>query len=54
VGIFLQRLAIAGNGLLEPRRAALPLAETKERIAEIDPGYWPNHGEKRFGVGSLG
>jgi len=40
-GIFLQRLAKGGNRLLEPRRAALPLAEYPERIAEIILGPGP-------------
>src|SRR6202023_3221466 len=34
-GIFLQGFAIGGDGLLEPRRPALPRAERFERIAEI-------------------
>jgi len=33
-GIFLQGFAIGGNGLFEPRRPTLPLAEAKERSAE--------------------
>ena len=40
-GIFLQGLAIGGDGLLEPRRPALPLAERSERIAEIVLGHGP-------------
>jgi hypothetical protein len=34
-GIFLQGFAKGGDGLVEPRRPALPLAERSERIAEI-------------------
>ena len=40
-GQFLQGVAIGGNGLLEPRRPALPLAEAHERIAEIHLGLGP-------------
>jgi hypothetical protein len=40
-GIFLQGLAKGGNGLLEPRRPALPLAEHSERVAEIRLGLGP-------------
>src|ERR1700720_3321691 len=35
VHIFLQGVAIGGDGLVEPRRPALSLAEYPERIAEI-------------------
>jgi hypothetical protein len=34
-GIFLQGLAIGGDGLLKPRRPALPLAEPPKCSAEI-------------------
>ena len=40
-GPFLQGLAVGGDGLLEPRRPALPLAEPFERIAEIHLGHGP-------------
>ena len=33
--LFLQRRAIGRHRLLQPRRPALPLAERRERIAEI-------------------
>jgi hypothetical protein len=40
-GIFLQGVAIGGNGLFEPRRPALPLAERYKRSAEIVLGGGP-------------
>jgi hypothetical protein len=40
-GKFLQGVAKGGNGLLEPRRPALPLAERHERSAEIHLGRGP-------------
>ena len=40
-GIFLQGFAIGSDGLLEPRRPALPLAERCERSAEIHLGRGP-------------
>jgi hypothetical protein len=44
-GIFLQGFPKGGNSLLQPRRPALPLAEAKERIAEIDLGIGPVAGK---------
>jgi hypothetical protein len=41
VGIFLQGFPIGGDGLFEPRRPALPLAESKERIAKIHLRHGP-------------
>jgi hypothetical protein len=38
---FLQGVAKGGDGLVEPRRPALPLAEFLERIAEIILGPGP-------------
>jgi hypothetical protein len=40
-GIFLQGFAKGGNGLVQPRRPALPRAERRKRIAEIVLGCCP-------------
>ena len=40
-GVFLQGRAIGGDGLFEPRSAALALAERGEHIAEIVLGHGP-------------
>jgi hypothetical protein len=46
-GIFLQGVAISGDGLFEPRRPALPLAELSERSGEIVLGSGPFEGSFR-------
>ena len=48
-GPFLQGFAKGGDGLLEPRRPALPLAEAKERSAEIHLGHGPVERHARAG-----
>jgi len=40
-GIFLQGFAKSGDGLFEPCRPALPLAERCERKTEFHPGHGP-------------
>ena len=49
-GTFLQGFAKGGDGLVEPRRPALPLAEHCERIAEIDLGHGPIERHARAGI----
>jgi hypothetical protein len=49
-GPFLQGFAVGGNGLLKPRRPALPLAEQFERTAEIHLGPGPFERHTRAGI----
>ena len=44
----LQGFLIGVDGLREPRRPALPLAETKERVAEIVLRHCPVEGGETF------
>src|ERR1700730_12196077 len=49
-GIFLQGLAIGGNGLLQPRGPALPLTQSCERRAEVHLCRGPLERHARAGI----